>query len=334
MNTPTFRSRVQGCFLGVAIGDAMGMPVETMKREQILEATNGTGVTGFVDPIIRKDWLKDLKAGDTTDDWQLTRAVARSLIRTKGIFDPHDCAVEHIMELERSKFGWGSTTQTGIEMIMREERKATDPRPSMGQGKGCGNGIIMKVAPLSVAAIMNRTLFPKFWKDVKALGTITHPDVQASITAVAVGELIKFALFDPPANTNVVEDTLLFLGDTIEEIELEEGFPDTPVYKSMRLAEKTAKVSAEALQKAVGSGFHSIQTAAFCIGTFLRHPTDFRAGVLEAVNAGGDTDTNASVVGALIGANVGIEGIPEEWRAFSPNFQEPVDLADQICSLA
>ncbi|MBT6574416.1 ADP-ribosylglycohydrolase family protein, partial [Candidatus Falkowbacteria bacterium] len=43
-----FRSKVQACFLGVAIGDAMGMPVETMTDDQIEKAVPG-GVTGFLD---------------------------------------------------------------------------------------------------------------------------------------------------------------------------------------------------------------------------------------------------------------------------------------------
>ena len=58
----------------------------------------------------------------------------------------------------------------------------------------------------------------------------------------------------------------------------------------------------------------------FVIGTFLRHMDDFAGGITEAVNAGGDTDTNAAIVGSLIGARVGMDGIPSEWANFRPEY--------------
>ena len=53
-------------------------------------------------------------------------------------------------------------------------------------------------------------------------------------------------------------------------------------------------------------------------------------GILEAVNAGGDTDTIAAMVGAMIGCNVGLEGIPEEWLRFRPEFQKALMLGEQL----
>ena len=91
--------------------------------------------------------------------------------------------------------------------------------------------------------------------------------------------------------------------------------------------------SKEALLERFGSRFVCTQTMPFVIGTFLRHATDFQAGVLEAVNAGGDTDTNASIVGALIGTKVGVQGIPDEWKNFRPDYSEAETLAAQFVHL-
>ena len=52
---------------------------------------------------------------------------------------------------------------------------------------------------------------------------------------------------------------------------------------------------------------------------------------MEAVNAGGDTDSIASMTGALIGFNVGIQGIPKEWIDYSSEFEKAIVLADELC---
>ena len=49
------------------------------------------------------------------------------------------------------------------------------------------------------------------------------------------------------------------------------------------------------------------------VQTWRRHQDDYRAGMEEILAAGGDTDTTAAIVGAIIGAGVGRQGIPGEW---------------------
>jgi ADP-ribosylglycohydrolase len=56
-----------------------------------------------------------------------------------------------------------------------------------------------------------------------------------------------------------------------------------------------------------------LQTVPAAIYCWLRHPLDYRAAVEEVVLLGGDTDTTAAIVGALVGASVGVEGIPADW---------------------
>ena len=56
-----------------------------------------------------------------------------------------------------------------------------------------------------------------------------------------------------------------------------------------------------------------VDTVAFALAAWKRHPRDYRAAILEAVRAGGDTDTVAAIVGGIVGAAVGREGIPREW---------------------
>lgn len=49
------------------------------------------------------------------------------------------------------------------------------------------------------------------------------------------------------------------------------------------------------------------------IQAWLRHPRDYRTALMEILAAGGDADTTAAILGAIIGAGVGQAGIPAEW---------------------
>jgi ADP-ribosylglycohydrolase len=335
MKIETLKDKASACLLGVAIGDALGMPVETMWPNKILEATGGRGIEGFVPPIQKRNWdTKDLKAGTTTDDWQLTRVVAESVLEHRGLINPYFCVEKHYKALQESAFGWGKTTQQAIEAFGRGEYDpTTDKLPAPEPGKGCGNGVVMKIAPLAIAWTAISGKRPDTLREqVMKLGQITHPDIRASIAAYPVARMLQIVLDGHLKRASEAYAVLLeIIGETIA---LETKFSTQGEQVSDRLMLLPGcSQSSEALQKTVGCGFHALDTAAFSIGTFIRHLEDFRGGTLEAVNAGGDADTNASVVGALIGANCGLAAIPTEWRSFNPAFEEAVVLGRRLASL-
>ncbi len=316
--------KIQGCLLGVQIGDALGMPVETMTHSEIMQLHGGRGVVTFMDPVQRKiKEMINLKAGQTTDDWQLTQVVAESIIAS-GRFNVEDCAERHVNALATSTFGWGKTTQRSIEDIRDRKRDLSEPPPIPDTpNAGCGNGIIMKVAPVAILAASN-CIRKKMSRDesLDALSKmcmdlcfITHPDPRAGYAAFAVAIVIHDVLLGHTVTSRDVSTKLLHVITKVKELERKfQGFRFNQDSVSGRL-ERLFHVCHDAtlLREAVGCGFTAMDTAAFTIGTFFRHPNQFKKGVLEAVNAGGDTDTNASIVGAMIGAQVGTRGIPLEW---------------------
>jgi ADP-ribosyl-[dinitrogen reductase] hydrolase len=329
-------ARFQGCLAGVAIGDALGMPVELMSHAQIRAMAAG-GITGFRDPVLRSGPGSHLRAGDTTDDWQLTAALARSLIRTGGQFDLQDCSDEHVREWRIGHAMWGPSTRSAIEEIADGRRHpATPARPT--RDTGLSNGVIMKIAPLALLHGLHLAIDARFaiaaddlFADCIALGLMTHGDRRASLAAYAVAVTIAAALqghFAAPTQGRK------FLPALIGHVAAKES--DSPEPRvSQRLALILDCLDDEPLvREKIGCGFTALDTAPFAIATFLRHPRDFQGGVLEAVNAGGDTDTNAAVVGALIGAHVGLEGIPDEWRRGCAKYEEAVTLAQQLFAVA
>ncbi|MEK7159760.1 MAG: ADP-ribosylglycohydrolase family protein [Patescibacteria group bacterium] len=342
---PTTLSKVQGTFLGCAIGDAMGMPVETMMHEEILAITDAKGVVGFMDAKQRNlKSISNYKAGDTTDDWQLTAAIVRSLIRMR-CYKFEDTVNEQVKEFERCQNGWGRSTKSAFREIKEwfdseGERGRASWQPALAKegSLGCGNGVAMKIAAIALHSCLDCVHPGNIADQIMEQGRLTHPDTRASHAAYAVAWLLT-NIFMRPLHTGIFgkEDVEKMLFLLILEVErIERLFPD-PQMAEDRISSRLRKIfhgkmldNATDLRVKNGTSCFSLESIPFSMATFLRHPTDFRAGVLEAVNAGGDTDSNAAMVGALIGANCGVEAIPEEWRNFRKEFEEPVRLGEEF----
>lgn len=324
--------------MGVMIGDAMGMPVEMMSRGVILEQTGGMGIEGFIHPIQRK--IRDtekLQIGSTTDDWQLTEAIVNSLIR-RGCFDLSDLALSHIKAYEESTFGWGGTTRGGLKELKeyfdsRGERGRspyTNPKHNEGgMSRGCGNGVAMKISPVAIYSVLNMEL-ENLAEMVAGIGRLTHSDTRswASGYAIAwvIAELISSDYIDR-------QNALKRLIKQIKRFEVD--YPSIEVEKFADCMERLLDRdflygSIEKLIEEIGVGCIALESVTFAMAIFLRNPLDFRAGILEAVNAGGDTDTIAAMVGAMIGSMVGISGIPEEWIEYNKEFKRAIEYGKEL----
>ena len=334
MSEVSMLSRFRGALVGVAIGDGMGMPVETMRHEAIMELNGGLGVIGFMNPIQTTfPEVRTLSRAATTDDWQLTAAVARSLIRSKGEFDLSDCTEEHVKEWRRDNRFWGGTSRKAIAEIVEGKREPSTPPVIIPGKSGLGNAIIMKISPLALIGISAKPywLMKKTWE----LGCMTHGDPRASIAAYAVATTMQLVLEHGKTPT-FPSGHQAFLQWLLSEVEEMEKFrADFSIDNADQISARIARIlptlgDAESVRREIGCGFTSLETAPFAIATYLRHQDDFRTGILEAVNAGGDTDSNASIVGGLIGATVGVRGIPPEWIAECPAKDEAFELADEL----
>ena len=311
-----------GCLEGVGIGDRLGEPWETKTPEEILVLNDGP-ITGP-------------PTGPVTDDWNLTRICMESLLRKEG-FDLLDLAVSHLREMEKGSDGWGETTFTGIQEILlyfnsrgADGRSPIEFRSSIKSGRGRGNGVAMKVAPFVLWHIItNPWLFQEPHPDkifqteelrrqIHYLGGMTHPDLQAGYAAYGLAIAIGSALLQHPSVVESKERRASWILTQICNEAHGSGPKRDFAYKMKELLDFDLLFGdIDSLRKAIGTGGDSLESVPFAIAVYLRNSEDFQAGILEAVNAGGDTDTIASMVGAMIGANVGLgvltDQLPDGW---------------------
>ncbi len=361
-------SKIQGSLLGVMIGDALGMPWEIYKSDKILELTQGLGVTGFSSPIFRKlAETENLTVGSTTDDWQLTEAIATSLSRQKE-FDLLDIALAHVEAYETSTSGWGGTTRKGLEELKlyfdsRGKLGRSPWKPATGlNGQGLGNGIGMKISSVSCFLAVKLKQGKGILDEPSAkiayssaelrnytvlLGKLTHPDLRATVAGYALASMLLDVLVFNMFNANnqaeqlsLTSEATWLLNRTInlcQRLESELNLTDTDSF-SNRLS-KLLDLNLlfgpiEQLISTIGTNCLALESICFAMAIFLRHPRDFQAGLLGAVNAGGDTDTIAAMAGSLIGAVVGVEGIPEEWVNFNSNFAKALTIGAELYQAA
>lgn len=336
---------VRGGFVGLGVGDALGVPVETMSHDAILAATGGAGITGYIAP--KQTRVKDtegLPPGSTSDDTQLARVTSRSLVRAYG-FNLVDQGHALVEEFEATTFGWGGTTKAAALAIKAwrdsggtKGRHPEHPVPAPAvDGESAGSGPAMKIFPLAAYDLLGPGCDEmRFLSDAMELGRMTHGDLRASVASVALGHAIAaFAGAHGRHAPGFVEAAKAYVMHAVTRAESIYRFVRSPsppfsAYLAKALALLDDPV---ALRTEVNATFLAVHSVPFAIATALRHPDDFRTAVLEGVNAGKDTDTVGAMVGAMVGSRLGIGGIPADWLDGLRDRDVILGEADELCMI-
>jgi len=286
----------------LAIGDALGMPVEGMAPSDIERRF------GRVEGFISAPW-RELEAGQFTDDTQMMLIHAESIV-ARGCVDPQDIAQRFVWWVsEGEPRGIGRSTFRAIRRLMR----GISWRESGERGEfTAGNGVAMRIAPVG---LLNAWTPERLREDVERAGIITHRHPESIKGGLAVAYAVSRLVFHPPLD-NFVNEVCRFIGPC-------------QVEANLRRADKFLRESVpteEALQILGTTGYvvHTVAAAFFC---FLKSPEDFAASLIAAVMGGYDTDTTAAITGALSGAYNGISAIPPRWV-------EKVEASNYIRELA
>ncbi|HJY71424.1 MAG TPA: ADP-ribosylglycohydrolase family protein, partial [Streptosporangiaceae bacterium] len=146
------RSRARGALYGLAIGDALGMPTQSLPRSRIV-ARYGALVGQFHPGPDGHPLAAGLAAGTVTDDTEQAVLLARLLVKGRGRIDPHDLAAA-LTEWERAMAERGSldllgpSTKRAVAAIL-----AGVPTEEAG-AVGTTNGAAMRVAPVGIAMVV------------------------------------------------------------------------------------------------------------------------------------------------------------------------------------
>ena len=307
---PDKKARARGMISGLAIGDALGAPVEFIDLEQIKKTYGPRGI---------KDYNRG--KGMFTDDTQLSIAVAEALIEAGRL------SAEELMGVISRRFvDWYDSPDNfrapGISTKLACRRlKEGVPWRSAGDTKSKGCGSVMRTAPVGFYYCWNLEKLREAAHNI-GLATHRHPTADAACLGASLAAALALDGVPPAGWPGKILD---FTAGISAEF-------DATIRRVIEAAGMDDEEKAVAY---IGEGFKGWtgdEVLGIALFSVIRHPDDFAACVLLSVNNSGDSDSIGCVAGALIGARLGVSAIPEKWIKGIERRQDLETLADRLAA--
>jgi ADP-ribosyl-[dinitrogen reductase] hydrolase len=296
---------------GLAVGDALGVPVEFQHRESLAE-NPVKGMRGY--------GTHGQPAGTFSDDSSLAFCLAEVLTTT---FDMDKIARKFISWLRDGYWtAWGSVFDVGMSTRNAIARLEAGCKPDSAGGinqNENGNGSLMRILPL-VVHIKDMPVKTRF-KLTCMVSSITHRHpwaIMACFYYLEFARLIIKGISKEEAYQQLKIELPLFLQSTSMDA------TTTSIYR--RLLEGNIFEVDE--QRIYSGGFvaNTLEASIWCLMT----THSYTEAVLKAVNLGGDTDTTAAVTGGLAGLVYGYKSIPDDWMKTLARRDDIEDLGERM----
>ena len=277
------QDRYLGALVGLAVGDALGAPLEGRPPGTFtpLEDLVGGGA-------------HRLEAGQWTDDTAMALALADSILE-HGRLDESDLIAKFAQWRDEGAwsctgrcFDIGITTSAAIDRWQR----SGDPFAGSSDPMTAGNGSLMRLAPVAIAFAAD----PEALRDAAVRQSLT---THAAPAAVAACEAYAMLLADVLSG--------LALDDALVRLAARAGAIEVPEIAAIAAGSWRGKRRRDI--RSSGYVVHSLEAAIWCVA----RSSSFEEAVLTAANLGDDADTTAAIAGQLAGALYGASGIPAHW---------------------
>lgn len=286
---PIDQDRARGVLLGLAVGNLLGLPVEGASRSAIQRAyPDGLG---DIDP---REQLRPMD-DDLAQAVDLAEALARDPDVATGFGDR---LVKWRSENGR---GIGIMTSTVIDYLevglgvpgaaraFWQERGSPETQP---------NGALMRCAPVALRYAMDPD---RLIEQTAVTCAVTHFAPGAQWSCILINAAIAMLL----RGQDPSRDDLIFAAT-------QDGAPSELIAWTLAIPEFIDDRIAD--ERVTGHTYLCMQTALWCLDT----EDTLEQALIRIVSGGGDTDTNAAVAGAVLGARYGASAIPRRWLECVP----------------
>jgi ADP-ribosyl-[dinitrogen reductase] hydrolase len=304
---PQLVSRARGALLGLVAGNQLGVPTEHLGTPEAIRKAFPNGVVDLAPPP---------KNSPYDDDAAMALLLGESLLASQG-FDENDVARRWVKWMKVDGRGIGTTTRRALTLVDRGKepfeagRLANQEKP----GRSAGNGSVMRCIPVAL----------RYHDDPDRLirvstqqAAITHADERCTWGAAAVNLAARELLH---GNIYFIDEVMHRIGDRAPRVLREaihrvprEGESDLPIARAGE----------------AGYVVHCVEIAFW----FVTHDRSLEDALIAIAQAGGDTDTNAAVAGALLGARYGDVALPPRWIDQITGVQGIAQLAERLVSAA
>ena len=347
---------LQGAAVGTAVGDALGLPREGLTADRARRIYGEPIRPQFLGSrgVVSDDTehtvftLQALRFASALSSLSLRMPKALGDRRMPGCSRPLGHALRHAAgdrtpsenphlpaaafgrHLARSLRWWLISGPPGIGLgtLRALIRSWLGWRPHTSGVRSAGNGPAMRSGVIGVFHHRNPEARRAF---VRASTRITHTDPRAEVAAYAVAEAAALACSGPVD----AHEALNVLGACSDDAEwtqaltaMRQAFTrgdDVATYATAIAPERGGRPGF-----VTGYAYHAVPVALYA---WLRHPRDYVAAVTSVIAAGGDTDSTAAITGGLVGAAVGVDGIPVAWRQSIADWPMSLAWIQQVASL-
>lgn len=307
-------SKIDALLIGLALGDAHGMPFEMLNRADVKKHKKNSAYdlnNNFFVEIPEFHFLKrDLKKAEVTDDTILAAHLGRYLVENNGEIDKDDyfSSLGQFIDDQKliTKGVIGPSTGRAVTKIRRNEKFTTSERA------GFSNGLALKSAVLAYFLPLEEQKFNL--EKIEELAYYSH-FTDAAISAAAG---VYAALAEALVGGNL-DDIFASALDYMEQGEKYglKTFQPSSYQRTKFLHEYISDLNkTEALDfiaEVMGTGINSYESVPAAFAVFKLFPESAAEAFAAAVDLGGDTDSTAALTGALIGAYNGIEIFNKDW---------------------
>lgn len=304
-------AKIKSVLFGVAVGDALGVPVEFNDR-QTISKNPVTDMIGY--------GTYNLPAGTWSDDSSLTFCLAEALTKD---FDLNAIGqnfinwVHHQYWTPRGRvFDIGIGTRQAIDRIAKGEK------PEFAGGSkdiDNGNGSLMRILPL-LFYIKDKPINERY-EITRQVSSITHGHIRSVIACFYYLEFAK-QIWEGKDKFEIYRNLQTEVANHLTNLEIN---PKEIDLFDRLLKREIHTISEDEIQSS-GYVLHTLEASIWCLLT----TDNYKEAVLKAVNLGEDTDTTSAVTGGLAGLLYGFDNIPEIWLQQIARYDDIENLAERL----
>jgi ADP-ribosyl-[dinitrogen reductase] hydrolase len=286
---------VHSALFGLAVGDALGVPVEFQSRESLKR---------FPVSTMREYGSHSQPKGTWSDDSSLTFCLADSLCNG---YDLNEIANYFLLwSLGDFWTPYGRVFDIGVATRNAIYRISKGESPILCGGideEDNGNGSLMRILPLAFY-LQNETNTEVIFQKVKEVSSITHGHFR-SVFSCFIYIIFVLELLKNKNKWEAYDSTKKSVNDFVAKNQFNQ--------KEINLFQRILKENINELHedKIHSSGYvlHSLEASLWCV----LNSNSYEETVLKAVNLGEDTDTTGAISGGLAGIIYGYKSIPKDW---------------------
>lgn len=306
-----YSDNIKSALFGVAVGDALGVPVEFNSR-QTISKNPVTDMIGY--------GTYNLPAGTWSDDSSLTFCLAEALTQD---FDLNVIG-QNFVKWKHENY-WtphGHVFDIGIATSQAISRLAKGEKPKFAGNSDetdNGNGSLMRILPL-LFYLLDKPMVERY--DItKNVSSITHGHIRSVIACFYYLEFAK-QIFEGKDKFEIYKNLKTGISNHLTSLAIN----PTEIAKFDRLLKGDIVNLEEEEINSSGYVLHTLEASIWCLLT----TESYNEAVLKAVNLGSDTDTTGAVTGGLAGLHYGLSNIPENWLQQIARYDDIENLAERF----